>query len=477
MQKTFISCGIVVLFVLWGPLLITLKAQQSKTVAWQCGQGHPFETFYSEAAFNQHNCSVHGVGCPTTNSNMLNRNGEKMESIWTTMKKNKERKKAEASHKKFEDAYNLNHQGIEYQNMGDWVNAVRLYEEAARLSPDDENIRSNLKNAKEALQIIQEKELQKQQQVQREQRDKDAVLRMQQSIQGFTQKRDSSISTGGLDFDGGNSKIDNKENGLDFMTVKSEIPTDLQVKQEQDEFDKMNAAWIKKQNQLIQQRMQSPNKWANSIYKSLDIKEPPLPYKKFSELQSGDVLLISPNGFLGELINQPDRLLSGNGSTASHTVLFLKEVNGKKLFLDNTPGVGDINNGMGAHIINEEQFIKIYGKREMDVAIPAIMGLAQPLKKEEAQMLWDKASMLVKKELTAEPLKSKNYIDKTNYGVSGDNMVCSVVSRWALVQVGRNISETKSTVKKVMGINFGPADFYSDTQNFIITPLALPPSK
>ncbi|MBK9570311.1 MAG: hypothetical protein IPO53_10645 [Chitinophagaceae bacterium] len=129
------------------------------------------------------------------------------------------------------------------------------------------------------------------------------------------------------------------------------------------------------QKKLIEQRLQEPNKWCNAIYNSLKINEPPLHFKKFSELQPGDVLLIASDGILGDIISGADRLTSGNQSTASHTVLYLKEVNGKKLFLDNTPGMSDATNGRGPHIINEEQFMKIYGQRDADVAKPAVLEL------------------------------------------------------------------------------------------------------
>lgn len=239
---------------------------------------------------------------------------------------------------------------------------------------------------------------------------------------------------------------------------------DSQVKQEQDEFEQMNAAWMKKQQQLIQQRLDEPNRWCSSICASLKTKEPPLPGKGFNELQPGDVLLICPDG---SLTSKGISLL--DGAAASHTLIYLKEVNGKKLFLDNVSGLqaGEAA-GVGPHIITGEQYLKLYGQREANVATLT----AQPLNQREAAKLWAAARELGIKELSDERKKSNNWIDKTDYGLYGnDNMVCSEASRWALIKAGRWIQTTRSPLKKLAGVDYSPADFFSDDQNFLITPL------
>jgi hypothetical protein len=50
-------------------------------------------------------------------------------------------------------------------------------------------------------------------------------------------------------------------------------------------------------------------------------------------------------------------------------------------------------------------------------------------------------------------------------------MVCSEADRWVLVNSGRKIPETASPLKRLLGIHYGPANFFSDDKNFIITPL------
>jgi hypothetical protein len=247
---------------------------------------------------------------------------------------------------------------------------------------------------------------------------------------------------------------------------------DPAVRQERDDFEKVNAAWTKRQKTLIQQQVEKTNPWCSAIYASLKTKEPPLPYKKFDELQPGDVLLISPDkgndldALKSKGIRFADRLSSWEWeSPASHTVLFIKEVNGKKLFLDNTSGMdGKTVTGVGPHIITGEEFLKIYGTREAHIA--------QPVSKVEGQKLWAAARELSLKELTEEPKKSRGIVDNTTYGLYGDdNMVCSETSRWALIKAGQSIPETRSPFKKLLGVYFGPANFFSDEQHFIISPM------
>jgi hypothetical protein len=39
-------------------------------------------------------------------------------------------------------------------------------------------------------------------------------------------------------------------------------------------------------------------------------------------------------------------------------------------------------------------------------------------------------------------------------------MVCSETSRWALIKAGQPIPETRSPFKKLLGVYFGPANFF-----------------
>ncbi len=247
---------------------------------------------------------------------------------------------------------------------------------------------------------------------------------------------------------------------------------DLEARLEQVEFENRGPDWMETQKQLIDQRLKEPNQYISAIYKSLKTKAPPpLPPRKYDELQPGDVLLISPEdkSLWDKLTDESfwtnvgDKVSSISKSPASHTVLYLKEVNGKKLFLDHTLG-------RGSHVISEAEFLKTYGQRDALVASQRV-AVAQPVKEAETAKIWKLTKELVKKEGN---IKEGNIIDQSGYGLYGDdNMVCSEASRWVLVKAGREIPETASPLKRLLGIDYGPADFFSDEHNFIITPLWL----
>jgi len=247
--------------------------------------------------------------------------------------------------------------------------------------------------------------------------------------------------------------------GLKTLSDKgtlNSVPVDPTVRQEQTEYENMNADWMKKQRRLLEQRFREPNKYASAIYKSLKTNALPLPWKTFNELQPGDVMLLE-----GSAIAYVDNKLStgNNASRASHTVIYLKEVNGKKLFLDNQPFEGP-------RIISEEEFMKLYGPRNAQVA-----KLAQPLNEKEGKQLFTAAVEMAqnnRKEITnnwfGTPLLD------TNYGAWGkENVVCSE-SDWALINAtGRNIPKTSDRIKVDLGVDFSPAD-YQNSQYFLVTP-------
>jgi len=232
-----------------------------------------------------------------------------------------------------------------------------------------------------------------------------------------------------------------------------------------DELEEMNAAWMENQKKLIQQRLEEPNKWCSAIYTSLKTKAPPLPYKKFNELQPGDVLLIEHSGTMGWAINKGDNLLSGDKvSNASHTVLYLKEINGKKFFLENIPGEGP-------RIIGEDEFLTRYGPRGVQVA-----KLAQPLDPKQAKELFAAAVEIAAKNRSAiaNNLFGTKWLG-TNYGPWGkENVVCSEAD-WALLKTaGREIPKSNDRIKVGLGIDVSPADFFNNEQYFLVSPLGMP---
>ncbi|MHB8108869.1 MAG: hypothetical protein ACYDHW_02425, partial [Syntrophorhabdaceae bacterium] len=255
--------------------------------------------------------------------------------------------------------------------------------------------------------------------------------------------------------------------GTPFFRLGGGDPS-LEARKEQEEFEKNNEQWIKNQKQSIEQRTRKPNRYVAKINRSLKVKAPPrLPARKYDELQPGDVILISrDDSYASFWINLGDRLTTDIRSPASHTVLYLKEVNGRKLFLDHTPG-------RGSHVIDEDEFLRSYAGRDMLVGSPKL-AVAQPVKESEAARIWENAKNL----LDIEKRKSGNVIDQTGYGLYGNNnLVCSEASRWVLIRSGREIPESASPLKRLLGIHYGPANFFSDEYNFIITPLWAPNEK
>jgi hypothetical protein len=291
----------------------------------------------------------------------------------------------------------------------------------------------------------------KQLQLQREQQEKEKELARQQI---FEQEKDQLLSAlKGTDGGTGALELKTPQAGGD----RQPAPVDPKILQEQDEFANRNAEWMKKQKQLIDQRLMEPNKYASSLYKSLKTNAPPPPWKKFDELQPGDVLLIEGSG-----IAAVDNKFSsgGNASNASHTVIYLKEVNGRKLFLDNQPFEGP-------RIISEDEFLKRYSSRGAEVA-----KLAQPLNEKEGKQLFSAAVEMAQKnrrEITDNWFGTP--LLETNYGAWGkENVVCSE-SDWALLRAaGRNIPKSSDGIKVGLGIDFSPAD-YKNSQYFLVTPL------
>jgi hypothetical protein len=234
---------------------------------------------------------------------------------------------------------------------------------------------------------------------------------------------------------------------------------------EQVEFENEHSEWKRKQNQLIDQRLIEPNKNAGAIYRSLKSNVPPLPGKNFKDLQPGDVVLLAGNSAASKLLAASDNDLSsgGNVSIASHTVIYLKEVNGKKLFLDNQPS-------QGPRIITEDEFLNVYGNRGAEVA-----RLAEPLNEAEGKRLFSEAVRMAqenRKEV------AKNWFGSpllgTNYGAWGkDDVVCSEAD-WVLINnAGRKVPPSTDQSKVDSGVYFSPAD-YVNSPYFIVTPLGIP---
>lgn len=296
------------------------------------------------------------------------------------------------------------------------------------------------------------KEAQRQQQLDRAQKEREIFLESQRQ-KNFDEKKYQlmgslkGVSTGTVGL----------KTNFDEGTQGSKR-TDLALAKEREEFETMNAEWMKKQKQLIEERLKAPNRYAGALYQSLKANTPPPPWGRINELQPGDVLL-----FKGEAISYADNKISGGdkASPAAHTVIYLKDVNGHKLFLDNQPNEGP-------RIISAEEFLRLYGHRGADVA-----KLAQPLNDKEGKALFSAAVDMAQKNnkqlVNKDTFFGKYLITDTNYGAWGDNNVVCSEADWAVINAaGRTIPHTGNVLKLALGLNFTPSDFYSSPY-FLVT--------
>jgi len=250
-------------------------------------------------------------------------------------------------------------------------------------------------------------------------------------------------------------------------SLKDGVPAgDPEVASATGELAAMSPATLKEIRQDIARREELPNPAVAAIVRAFKIKAPPPLAGRFDHLEVGDVLLLrqpddslSPGFYKSGWIIILDKAMSASlRARASHTFMFVREVKGVKLFLDNMPGQGTL-------IKTEARIMAEYGSQGLDVA--------RPLSALDADKLWAASRELGIRSMKELATRADHWIDKTDYGPYGDNdMVCSETSRWALMKAGLIIPKTSSFLKQdVLGVDFGPADFYTDTKNFLVTPL------
>jgi hypothetical protein len=225
------------------------------------------------------------------------------------------------------------------------------------------------------------------------------------------------------------------------------------ARNEQDEFEKMNAAWLRKQQELIRQSVEADKKWKNEVLASIKEIRVPSPIfrpKALKDLRPGDILLIAPdNSLTSQAIVRADPFyraidyyFGGDVSKpkfkkgpVSHAMTYVKTVNGEMLFLDHTRE--------GSRILNTEDFIKKYGSREMYIA--------RPQAKVDGRELWETSREAALKR-------------KSDYGVRGANVVCSERAAIAVAKAtALPLQEEHHILGKVLpGIDITPNDFFDD---------------
>lgn len=240
---------------------------------------------------------------------------------------------------------------------------------------------------------------------------------------------------------------------------------------EESQFNRNRLEWYDRQSLRVRQAVNLNKKWTEDVLKAI-IGLTPLPptaaLTGLSALSAGDVLLVAPvdvrhsatEYVKGELISLGDygvRAVAAfaNGGLAnaanvqrsdiSHSLTFIREVNGHRLFLD--------HDTKGTRVIDETQFLKDYGMREMFVA--------RPQEVVDGRQLWEAALDLGTRQ--------------RGYGVTGDRVVCSQMCAIAVARA----TKTNYTAGNLGPIDVTPGDFYDKTGNvgkhFVVTRLRIAP--
>lgn len=236
----------------------------------------------------------------------------------------------------------------------------------------------------------------------------------------------------------------------------------LAAKAEQDEFDRMNAAWLRKQEVQIHAAVERDARWRREILSAIEQLRVPVPDLRpttLADAQPGDVLLLVPEaGFAPTRLIPPadwiyrvaEHWASGDTfresirtpmAPVSHAVTVVKSVNGHLLFLDQTLE--------GSRILSRADFERKYGMRGSFMARPSSLV--------DGRQLWQAA-------------RSAALRGKSDYGIFGDKVVCTEKAGLA-VAVATGLSLTNH---RFGPIDITPGDFFDERANgkyFIITPV------
>jgi hypothetical protein len=241
------------------------------------------------------------------------------------------------------------------------------------------------------------------------------------------------------------------------MTLNAPVPNPI-VAREQDEFDRMNAAWMRAQERLIREAVAHDSKWRSAVLVSLQSGAPPDPDarpKAIADVLPGDILLFEPEGWsviippLDRFYRAAEELARGKVFAAiaqekepvAHAIAVVKRINGVTLFLDDTH--------VGSRILDQKQLERLYANRKIYVARPQTVV--------DGKQLWETASAAA---LTR----------KSDFGVSPGKLVCSEKCAIAVAKATGLDLQTH----RLGPIDITPGDFF-DSQSvgkyFVVSPL------
>lgn len=241
------------------------------------------------------------------------------------------------------------------------------------------------------------------------------------------------------------------------MALNAAAPNPI-VAHEQDEFDRMNAAWMRTQERLIREAVAHDSKWRSAVLASLQIGAPPEPDARpnaIADVLPGDILLFEPEGWsviippLDRFYRAAEELARGKVFAAisqekepvAHAIAVVKRVNGMTLFLDHTH--------VGSRILDQKQLERLYANRKIYVARPQTVV--------DGKQLWQTASDAA---LTR----------KSDFGVTPGKLVCSEKDAIAVARATGLDLQTH----RLGPIDITPGDFF-DSQSigkyFVVSPL------
>lgn len=243
------------------------------------------------------------------------------------------------------------------------------------------------------------------------------------------------------------------------LTLKTGSPLSAQpaalispaVRREQDEYDWLRAEWLRKQQELIRQSVACDTKWRREVMasiKAIKVPNPAARPKELDDLMPGDILLMGLDGtvkaeaiaFGDALYRAIDAVYGGRAAKPAarkpsvyHALTFIKSVDGKRLYLNHSPG--------GSRLLDEEGLLREYGGQ--------LVYIAKPQAKVDGRILWEVAREAALKQ-------------KSDYGVFGNSVVCSERAAIAVAKATGTDMDKQTHLYGLGGIDITPADFFDE---------------
>jgi len=240
------------------------------------------------------------------------------------------------------------------------------------------------------------------------------------------------------------------------------------AKAEQDEYERMNAVWLRRQEEQVRAAVASDARWRRELLASIEqirVPSPDLRPASIADAQPGDVLLLLPEGrrdpipLADWIYRVAEDVASGEsfraavrspGAPVSHAIAVVKSVNGHLLFLESTYRAPPDHAFKGSRILSMADFERYYGARGLF--------LARPTAVVDGRELWRAA-------------RAAALQRKSDYGIFGDKVVCSERAGLAVAKAtGQPIAN-----KRLGPIDITPGDFFDESTSgkyFVIAPLS-----